>query len=135
MAIYAVGELAMGHWNKVGILFNALGVGALTWLMFQPVMASPWGLTRRGIRVPWSDVLGVDSGVGWNVYTRAGGLRLGDGPAADRVAAMIQRMLALRAAGAVLPRMTEIPDHAISHAESAEISAERGISPAEGDGG
>jgi hypothetical protein len=89
-------------------------------------------LLGDGRFVPWEAVNGVpEHGV---VATDYGTVLL-VGPSVSRVAGAIQRIINAREAGAVLPRMTEIPDHAISRAESAEVSAERGISAAEGDGG
>jgi hypothetical protein len=57
------------------------------------------------------------------------------GPHAPRVHDAVKAMLAARERGAVLPRMGDIPDHAISRAESVDGSAERGISLSEGDEG
>jgi hypothetical protein len=106
-----------------------LGLLMLTWQnVLKRFSATPWGLRQGRKEVAWHDVLGRSV---WHVQTRQGSLYLPGGENSERVVSTIQRILDARRAGAVLPRMTDVPEHALSRADSVEVSAERGISPAE----
>jgi hypothetical protein len=65
---------------------------------------------------------------GNQLITTRGILNLPGSPEAERVARTVRRLLNSRTAGQTLPRMTDIPDAALSRAETLDVSAERGLS-------
>ena len=113
-------------------------IGLTAWLVWRCTSST---VTSHGIQnadrvVPWSAVNGVERAgvVGWTLWTDHGFVYVW-GRNGRYVAQAVEKMLQARQSGAILPRMTDVPDHAISRAESAEVSAERGISPADGEDG
>lgn len=108
---------------------------ALSWVVTllpqvaQPLEISAWGV-RKGKRfaAAWDDVIGSRLTDGeCTLRTVHGEISFG-GAHARAVHDAVQRLLEAKQAGAVLPRLADIPDSAISRAESVEMSAERGIS-------
>ena len=123
----------------------AFGVPYLAWTALFPAwmglhawdMTRPPSATASGIDWTGHSFVGWDEVSDWRRVGLAWELKTGLGPVliygrhARRVIDGLERLREAAEQGAILPRMTDVPDHAISRAESAEVSAERGISPAE----
>lgn len=129
-------------WRGEGLLgFSML----MTWLSVtlslaethnsaQPVIATAEGLRQGRRRFGWDEAVSVATRYpGWLVMTSRGSVLLPECPASQRVATTIRNLAAARRAGAVLPRMADVPEHALSRAETAELAAERGLSRSEGE--
>jgi hypothetical protein len=116
-------------------------VGAILWVSIMPFLFGseivrqlrPVEVSAAGVRqgrrwIPWDHVTatGLLNGMcSLSAITGNVGLL---GPHAARVHEAVKAMLAARERGAVLPRMGDIPDHAISRAETVDVASERGIS-------
>jgi len=92
------------------------------------------GLRQGRRRYSWADIALLGGHSRWRVLWTPDGMVTLHGPHADRVWEAARQIVAARDTGAVLPRMADVPDHALSRAEADDGSAERGISLSERDG-
>ena len=126
-------------WDRVILqfVFTVLGVGAIMAVrryFKRPIILSPTGVCREGGRsIAWNEVTDVlrheGGSVRWSLATTRGRIPL-PGPDADRIAEAVKQMLIDKHAGSDLPRMSDVPDNAISRAVP-EVAEERGLSRAE----
>lgn len=108
----------------------------LTWPpVLQPVArATAWGVRGRRRSASWDEIQqAVPQMNGWLLKTRDGSIYLPLGPDSDRVAETVRKVVAARRGGQRLPRLADVPAHAISRAKATDGSAARGISRVKGD--
>ena len=128
--------VALRHPYLAMMNLGQLAIMMVLWrAMFRRFTATPWGLRYGNKTARWQDVVGLThSSPGWMVQTTQGQLYLPGGRNSEPVKLAIQHVLDAHLKGAALPRMTDVPDHALSRAESVEVSSERGLSRSEGSG-
>jgi hypothetical protein len=132
--------VAAPAWQRAGWLLPLGSVAWLVWILKvvtgpESLILTPDGIEHFGRRYGWDEVEGCDqrrAGTFLQLEERA--IKL-NGPHVERVRHAVEQLLAARAEGALLPRMADVPDHALSRAESIDVAAERGISLSEGDEG
>ncbi|MBI2298319.1 MAG: PH domain-containing protein [Armatimonadetes bacterium] len=143
MARHASGHAARLHAlavfgaGFVGLLLSLVPIGrAERWLKAISVRAEPAGLVvRRPFgreTIPWVAVRECEpTEGGFEIHLLGGLLRVPDSPAGRRLEAAVQRVLAAREQGQMLPRLGFVGDAAISPVREGEERAERGLSRTE----
>lgn len=117
-------------------LVPLLCYGPLAFVAARPheVIVTPHGLWGRGVRLAWDEVEHVERPRDLRqAYIISGADRaiILHGPDAARVCDAAEQVIAARERGDLLPRLADVPEHALSRAETAEIAAERGLSRTE----